>query len=360
MKTQLLYIIPFIAVLAVSASDTVTGNILTFASNAPRAGDIVERQETEYFSPGSGGEEAVWDFRDVFAIDECSTNYLCESDSSCITALEQDIIKKYSADSLFLKYTGYESSLRHMTYERPVVMFAYPFAYGDSLCTAFRGSGVYCDVNGIQTIGSVSVNADGIGSIILQNDTISNVLRVHTIRSASVNMNLLGDTTLFDPDNLKHEIEERYSWYGKGYRYPLFETVSTTCYNNMKPVSCLQKAYCCLPESQRLITDSLNEDIAMRDSLAADKRMADSADVISYDVSVNGSNVSIRFSLFAPAIVTGLVSNHMGFIFRQTSASYPAGSDYTMNISCSGFRRGVYILYINVNGKIYSEKINIE
>ena len=88
------------------------------------------------------------------------------------------------------------------------------------------------------------MEADAEGKIInCEGDTLNNVIRVHTTRLNSISMHTLSDTLLADTSHIKLEIEERYEWYVKGYRYPMYETTSICFYDNMTPVSYIHKAY---------------------------------------------------------------------------------------------------------------------
>ena len=49
----------------------------------------------------------------------------------------------------------------------------------------------------------------------------------------------------------------------------------------------------------------------------------------------------------------------MGFLFVSRQWTQEAGQGYSAQIDCNGLRPGVYILYINVNGKVYSEKVTL-
>lgn len=336
-------------------------HVIQSSTNSPRLGDNVVKQEVPYFSSGLPGDDVMWDFSMLDPIRDYPIEYFCDTDSVVLKGIEPEIMYKYVSQIDTLKLIGYENPQTYMCYTEPVVLLTYPFSYGDSLRTFFRGIGVYCLKNGIRTRGSVSVDADAYGSIILPDDTINDVLRLHVIKSGSVNMNILSDTTVFDPDNLKQEIEERYQWYARGYRYPLFETISTSYYNNMEYISSYQKAYACFPAEQHLLGDSINEEIMLKDSVSCGSYdNVGENDIIHYSVETNGSNVIVNYDLDSSANITSLICNQMGFVFRRNSVFQSAGDDYSLNIDCSGLRKGVYILYLNVNGKIYNEKINLK
>lgn len=334
---------------------------LTVDANSPRPGDEFTTQRVETFSPGLSGEDILWDFSFIEPIEDYSKEYFLDLDSITVVGLDPDLMSRYVIVNDSLKNIGYENAQTFMSYKRPLVLLTYPFAYGDSISTRYRGDGMYCSVNGIHTRGIISVDADAYGSVILSSeDTIQNVLRVHILKSGSYNMNILSDTTAFDPNNLKQEIEERYQWYARGYRYPIFETVTTSFYNNTEPVSCLQKAFCNLPDNQRLLRDSLNADILYNDSINNGRHNSGDSDIIDYNIETNGNNISITYDLKEKATISTLLCNQMGFVYRRSSVTQDAGEGYSLNMDCTGLRRGVYILYINVNGKIYNEKVNLK
>ena len=45
--------------------------------------------------------------------------------------------------------------------------------------------------------------------------------------------------------------------------------------------------------------------------------------------------------------------------YRHREWKEKAGQGYYAQIDCNGLRPGVYILYLNVNGKVYSKKITL-
>jgi len=53
------------------------------------------------------------------------------------------------------------------------------------------------------------------------------------------------------------------------------------------------------------------------------------------------------------------VANGLGYVYRRADQSCPVGNGQT-TIDCSGLRRGQYIIYINVDGEQYAEKVNLK
>lgn len=375
-QNRLLCII--LAVFASSVIHVQAQNAITHEHNGIRLGDRVEKQQVEYVNPGESGENTVWDFSDASAIKSHPTVFFCDSDSIEIIELQPVSISKYSfsADSLLL--TSYENPLQSVRYTQPLAQLAYPFHLGQSFVQPYSGAGLYCNTQSISTYGTMDVEADGMGKLIVsEGDTLSNVLRIHSVRTGSLLMQLDVDSLGFDSEAVvtdssfieadtaqapaidygKQEIEERYQWYARGYRYPIFETISTSYYDNLDLVSCIQAAYMCVPSQQKLLDDKANEDVQREDSLLHLQNNA--PDIMHYSVSTDGHLLKIRYSLSESASITTLLCNHRGMSFCRSSCAMPAGENYEISLNCSGLQPDMYILYINVNGKVYSEKINV-
>lgn len=68
--------------------------------------------------------------------------------------------------------------------------------------------------------GKVAIQADGLGKLILsERDTLDNVLRVHTQTTTLMAMDV--NYAEIDSIHPKQEIEDKYEWYYKGFRYPV-------------------------------------------------------------------------------------------------------------------------------------------
>jgi len=342
--------------LLLSVTLTLSGQTtITNENNGKRPGDTLMKQQVDVIDAGDSGENVIWDFSNSNMIETHQIVLFCDSDSIEIKEIEPTSICKYAFRSDSLLMTGYETPLKKILYSTPVSLLAYPFEYGSSFFVPYSGTGTYCKTLALSTSGTMDVEADGTGTLILtENDTLQNALRVHTIRTGSIEMHLNGDSTGASNPNMKQEIEESYQWYVRGYRYPLFETRTTSYYDNMELVSCVQSAYRILPDMQHLLNDEQNEEILRADSLA---EHLNSSDIIDYNVVINGGILKIAYSLSEPANITALLCNHRGMAYRRVSCSMPAGENYELNLDCTGLMPDVYILYINVNGKVYSEKV---
>lgn len=328
-------------------------HMIDMSSNVIRANDQIEVIETEYQSSGDAGRDVTWD---VSQISECSrVDVSFESDSTgIIVRNDGKSLSSFVMHGDSLLQTSYETPLEQITYSVPVLTMRYPMSYGDTWEKDFHGDGTYCHQFHERRVGRIQSVADGYGRMIIsETDTLYQVLRVYTLKTSSIQIS--PDSCVNNPGRLKQEIEERYQWFARGYRYPVYETVSRTSYDNLIPVATRQYAHCCMPEIQRLLSDEHNEQIAKEDSL----QQFSSGDIFHYEVSNNGNIVQIDYALDKPAHIRTIVADVMGTVYRNQQWNGVATEHNVMSIDCSGLRHGHYILYMNVDGKIYHEKIVI-
>ena len=66
------------------------------------------------------------------------------------------------------------------------------------------------------------------------------------------------------------------------------------------------------------------------------------------------------YSIEKTATIRAMIVDVMGNVYHDTQQTNQAGTNYSMNIDCTGLRRGQYIIYINVNGTVYNNKIPIK
>ncbi len=332
------------------------GQSIDMTTNAPRCGDSYTLRQLDYFSPGNEGKDVVWDFSELKSTGRKVQKEYFLSTDSVLSCVDGEGLSRYSLMDDILYCLGYDTRLKHMDYTHPMTMMTYPFSYGYSITNPYGGTGDYCKRLILKNGGTLMVEADAEGVIINhEGDTLKNVLRVHTTRLNSVSMHALSDTLMVDTSRMKQEIEEHYAWYVRGYRYPMYETSSICFYDNMTPVSCIQKAYRYLPEEladNEEFKDSVNSEILMEDSIA--NKACEY--IIHYEVVNNGNTLTVKYSLDADASINALVCNSRGMLYGRKSARNSGGNDYQMDFDITSLPMGEYVLYINVNGKVYNEK----
>lgn len=342
--------------LAFHCLDTQAQNNIDYETNMFRSGDILQKELLSGVVSGEGGYGVTWDFQDVKTLKpRYSVEYYCDSDSAFLE-IEPNFMCLYRLRNDSLIQTGYQNAITKMEYTTAPLILKYPFAYGDSVSSVIEGKGMYCGKNAMEVHGSVYTVADGLGTLILSPaDTLNNVLRLHLLRMSSVSM--AKDTVMDDSCATSLEIDDRYQWFARGYRYPVLEARSISYYHNADFIKCRQCALRYNPGCQRQLCDTINENIAKEDSV---NRSTCNEQIFSYTVETTGNVVHVNYSVKTKADIIALIANTQGMLFRCVHRTDEAGNNYSMTIDCNGLKHGEYILYINVNGEIYTHKIAVK
>lgn len=320
--------------------------------------DSLQKSKIRYFSPGKGGQNKIWDFSNKLRSKEAARVYFDVDSTGVLSVSEPGKISYYrtAADSLLL--IGIESPLEKRIYGKSRLARRFPLEYGDSVCKDYRCDGMYCGDHPFREAGTTTVKVDAEGSVILaENDTIRNVRRVHTIDSYSVCMDI--DSVALDTARLTQVIDERYEWYLADSEYPFIEDVTSTTYDNMSIVGTTKYAYCNLPEGMADSYVSPDDETESDEQAGFAGEDHHTADIIHYQIAVQGKTVQMAYSLEAEATIQTIVANHMGMLCNSRQWTQQAGQNYSVQIDCYGLPAGMYILYINVNGKVYSEKVTL-
>jgi hypothetical protein len=324
----------------------------------PATSDSIQKSKIRYFSPGKEGRNRVWDFSKKLKSKESSQIMFMKDSTGVLSITEPGKINYYrtTTDSLIL--ISSESPLEKRNYTENKFSKLFPLEYGDSIIMPFRCEGMYCGNHHFREAGTTKVKVDATGSIVLaENDTVRNVLRVHTIDSYSICMDL--DSAALDTARLTQVIDERYEWYLADSEYPIIEDVTSTTYYNMDVVGTTKFACCNLPENLTAdyVIQEESDDEEEQEGNADGGQQA--ADIIHYQVETQGKTIIITYDLDEDATIQTIVSNHMGMLCKSRQWTQPAGQNYFAEIDCYDLRSGMYILYINVNGKVYSEKVTL-
>ncbi len=217
---------------------------------------------------------------------------------------------------------------------------------------------MYCGNHPFREVGTTTIKVDADGSIVLaENDTIKNVRRVHTIDAYAICMDL--DSAALDTAKLTQVIDERYEWYLPYSQYPIIENVTSTTYYNMNVLGTTKYACCNLPEDQSAFYVTPEEEDGTEEQEGFSDENQQMPDIIHYQIETHGKTIHISYDLDEDATITTIVANHMGMLSMTRQWTQEAGQGYSVQIDCNSLRPGVYILYINVNGKVYSEKVTL-
>lgn len=138
---------------------------------------------------------------------------------------------------------------------------------------------------------------------------------------------------------------------------PVYTTIVSTSYANLQPVAFKKAAYRLSVDESQLLADDVNDSIKQVDSRAETEQETIDKDIFHYQVHQNGRMVSVDYILDEPATVTSLISDVMGIVYRRSTRNCSAGENSTITLDCTGLRHGHYVLYLNVNGKVYSGNV---
>lgn len=341
----LMYISPFVA-----GGQTV----LNEGTNEKRNFDKIYYQSVFFTTPGKSGENVIWDFSSIETKDDGIYKYVVDSCKRIHQYVDQEKNSYVLRDNLLSQYK-YENRLAKIKYVKQKNVLRYPLQYGDSIISNFLGYGQYCDDHIVKVKGQVLTQVDGVGKLVLsENDTIYNVYRVFTITSTSLAMDI--DKTNFDSTQLKQEIEEKYEWYSDSFRYPIYSVVQRTSFSNLEQVGSKQYAYRLLPEGIDELSNILNDSLNSNNLSSENENIPEK---FHYKVECSNGEIKIIYSSDDDATVKAIVSNPYGVIFRQQNKIVKAGESGNIMISTNGLVPDLYVLYLNVNGRISSKTINI-
>lgn len=352
--------------------------------NGLRSGDELIKQQVDYKDPGRSGENVIWDFGKLKSVnDEYSLVYTSPvlqeksyyvmgydtiqskniSENSLIIVTEHNTMYYYQLKDNQLLLLGHENSTNLLHYTQPVVAATYPTNYKQSHQSNYQSEGIYSGRIPFDTKGCIITQADAYGAIILPTgDTLNHVLRIKTVQSISEVIRSINPAM---NDSLKMEVET-YKWYSKGYRYPIFETVRAVNTTDTLNKQEYQTAFF-FPPQEHLYLDDDKDNLAVLDSLW---NMEHNKDIdnpvtnpettikLSYNFYPNPveSQLTVDYYLEKPTEIGMTIYSMEGKLVKNI----PIGKmDKGLNseyIDCSSLTKGTYILRIQTNNNITSDK----
>ena len=330
---------------------------IDYLANGPRIGDVMNRVPLTPFDVGKEGSDVLWDFSNIEDIGESSLVEVFQSSDSVLCTQDISKTQKLYLSSDTLKLIGYENRFVKMNYSTPFILLTYPFEYTNRIENSYEGKGIYCQHLLMKQSGVQSVESDSKGRLITSDgDTLRDVIRLHSFCTGFVEMYSPNDSLQIDSAFRKLEITETYQWYARGFRYPIYESSSVSYYDKkLSCVSTIQTAYRYVILENASVKDEVNDSIrnTIKDKINKDD------DIIRYYITNNGSELTIHYDLDADATISTLICNDQGILYGREKVSQSKGTDYQMSLDIQSLPKGRYVLYINVNGKVYNEKFNV-
>jgi len=367
-------------IITVTVCSTIYGQQINQSTNHYRGNDVLEKKQVTVQGFGLNSNKGVWSLEEAKLSDESyNAEYSTETDT--LMAVERNNRTYYSQDRGAVSIIGSENFMELMSYDMPETWLQFPMQVGDSVAGYFNASGSYCERFFMRRYGTYKTKADAFGKLVLpQGDTLRNVIRLHTERYVGT-ITVPIDTMLsripaFTVDSIVRHLapdtakvrEDEYRWYAEGYRYPILEAKTLSYCDSMLTA----EMYYCPPEMQRTLAyDEENEAIRAR---LADEEQArlwgsgseDPANSrgnggFTYDLSQDDSSgrVNINYSADHDVNIVALVANSQGYVYKRAEQDCPAGNGQ-IPLDCTGLRKGQYIIYINVDGEKYAEKVNLK
>lgn len=352
--------------------------------NGLRSGDEIIKQQVDYKDPGREGENVIWDFGKLKSVnDEYSLVYsspvLQESayyvmgydtiqdrdidKNSLIIGTEHNTMYYYQLKGNQLLLLGHENPTNLLHYTQPVVATTYPTNYKQNQTNSYQSEGIYSGKIPFDTKGTITTLADAYGAIILPSgDTLSHVLRIKTVQSISEIIRSI------DPamnDSLEMVVES-YKWYSKGYRYPIFETIRAINTTDTLNTQEYQTAFF-FPPQEHLYLDDDKDNLAALDSLWDLEHKKDIDNPItnpeteiklSYNFYPNPveSQLTLEYYLESSTTVNVTIYSMEGKLIKNLPISKQDKGLHTQYIDCSNLAKGTYILRIQANEKVTSDK----
>lgn len=320
-----------------------------------------------------------WDFTQAQVLDGNSRVCYRVVDDTLFNATKQGCRYDFRLRGDTLLWRGYETRSAYMRDSISAIEMIYPMRYGDKVSKPYCFHGEYSRTMSVRINGSSTVFCDGEGVVYLPDgDTITDVIRVHHICNSTINMMRKEDDTtriMNVADTTMRRIEERYTWYARGYRYPIVETIINTNFFRGKETGKQGATFICYP-SEQAYKNKDKENQAVRQQTKSNK-------VLGTYLMSNQSNGDVNNSN-APLIESSMTNNDIEITYKDnvlkitfsTQIISVGGVDYVLcdvlgRVFASGntnnpiieiteLPQGDYILSINNNGEQISRKIPLK
>jgi hypothetical protein len=306
------------------------------ASNNPIIGDTYKVYSTDTFNAGAGGASASWNFS-TLTIHSTDTVYYsaCSASPYCST-FPGTTLWYHSAGTtnhLYFNATSAKQSVvgtrstGNIPYSNSEDLLRFPLTYTNTYIDTFAAT--YTSTSTFSRKGTVTVTADGYGTLILPTGTYTNALRVHRVEDYS-------DTMVGFPFGFGY-LTDMYTWYVPGARSELLSLVSFT----ISGASTTKYAYytSVQPSAVSILHNSVNE-------------------VETYPNPVKGE-LNIQFSVNESADIRISIVDMIGKELAVISNEIFDNGTHNLAYNTSSLPIGMYLLRIQTEEGVITRKIQV-
>jgi len=344
---------------------------ITHKYNSIRIGDEIIKQQVEYTDPGDAGGNIVWDFSRLKTINEeyklvyslpplqDDSIYIMGDhrfakkniqEGELIVATEHNTMYYYRQKEDSLLLLGHENPTVRLCYTDPVFIMNYPANYGQSnKGKNYISGGVYSSTVFFNNHGNSEILVDAFGKMILPTgDTINPVIRIKHVKS------------FVDDNNEIDKVLETYSWYTKGYRYPVFEAIKN--YYAKDSAEIFSTAFLYPPQEHFYITTDTDNlalldemwDMDNKDILEEQDQKPSEPLFIFNRIYPNpvSSQLTLDYTLSEKSSLIITIVSTNGNIVKKINKSPQEAGDYQEIINLSGLSSGTY--HLNITDGVYS------
>ena len=350
----------------------------------PVVGDFIQQQVNPLKFSQDDHEQPVWNLSKLQPVEN---SYYVSYETSpnqenFIIGTEHGTRYSYEQQNDTLKLWGYENSTSKAEYNIPEAIYKENLNLGNCMNGVFHGLEMYGGKLAFRLYGTYTYKPEAIGTIILPDGScIRNAMMVHYTKNISKakypkvrTIEALRDLVFINHPYNKDSIVtlqvsdestiivDQYKWYAEGYRYPIYETISTSVKGHHNLYSL---AFYNAPKVQEKLYDTTNENIrhqkARLDSFISLENLKNENH--SNGLSIAGEvvkgkgcvSISLESDIATNMDLSIYTSNGM-LIEKRTDIPVMRGKQcYSFDITSNN--SDIYIVSYNINGTISAIKV---
>lgn len=338
----------------------------------PHNGDRVTKSHYEFVEMPT--DTTVWDFSHTFETGDSHDMRWMNLGDTLLVRIERGSQFTYTMQGDSLLWRSQENALLGVRDSvAPMLLCGNMPNIGDSIASPYYFRGKYSGNNAVDLKGVHSLKFMSLGTLILPNDTVYDVLRVREITDGvmKVSANAAMAPIGVDESGLLHHTVITDRWYAPDYRYEIAENVSSIYRKAGSVVQESHATFLCTPDVQELALGKLTPP-KQQPLLAYNGKKSGSThgngmsltDHISVTVNDNGINIIVTgngngSTSTDNADVSLLLSDISGRVWASQQGNTATGM-WNTSVDTSSLPSGSYILYVATNDETTSQRIQIK